>query len=89
MPCSAAFVIFDLCQLYVHIKIVYCFYIDFLKILFIPGTSTVEFSGDNFLALDLAEERRLEVQELSLRFRTMNMAGLMLKMDSQVCSLCL
>ena len=71
------------------LKLFIVFILIFLKILFIPGTSTVEFSGDNYLALDLAEERRLEVQELSLRFRTMNMAGLMLKMDSQVCSLCL
>ena len=71
------------------LKLFIVFILIFLKILFIQGTSTVEFSGDNFLALDLAEERRLEVQELALRFRTMNMAGLMLKMDSQVCSLCL
>ena len=71
------------------LKLFIVFILIFLKILFIPGTSTVEFSGDNYLSLDLPEERRLEVQELSLRFRTMNMAGLMLKMDSQVCSLCL
>ena len=50
----------------------------------VPGTSTVEFSGDNFLALELAEARRLEVQELALRFRSVAMAGLMLRMDSQV-----
>ena len=71
------------------LKLFIVFILIFLKILFIPGTSTVEFSGDNYLSLDLAEERRVEVQELSLRFRTMNMAGLILKMDSQVCSLCL
>ena len=47
------------------------------------GTSTVEFSGDNFISIDLKEEKKLEVHDISLRFRTMKMAGLLLLASSQ------
>ena len=47
------------------------------------GTSTVEFSGNNFMSLDKKVESRLEVHDISLRFRTTRMTGLMFLTKSQ------
>ena len=49
----------------------------------VVGTSTVEFSGNNFMSLDRKVESRLEVHDISLRFRTTKMTGLMFLTKSQ------
>jgi len=47
------------------------------------GTSTVEFSGDNFMTIDLTQEKKLEVHDITIRFRTMVMTGLIFLTKSQ------
>ena len=47
------------------------------------GTSTVEFSGDNYISVDLKEEKVLEVHDISLRFRSMAMSGVLLSTSSR------
>ena len=47
------------------------------------GTSTVEFNGNNFMSLDRQVESKLEVHDISLRFRTTRMTGLMFLTKSQ------
>ena len=49
----------------------------------VVGTSTVEFSGNNFMSLDMKVESRLEVHDISIRFRTTRMTGLMFLTKSQ------
>ena len=49
----------------------------------VVGTSTVEFSGNNFMSLDKKVESKLEVHDISIRFRTTRMTGLMFLTKSQ------
>jgi len=47
------------------------------------GTSTVEFTGDNFITVDRKEEKQTEVQDTTLRFRTTMISGLLFLAKSQ------
>ena len=49
-----------------------------------PGTSTVEFTGENFIMVDRKEEKHSEVQDTTLRFRTTSISGLLFLAKSQL-----
>ena len=51
---------------------------------FLLGTSTVEFTGDNFITVDRKEEKHTEVQDTTLRFRTTMISGLLFLAKSQL-----
>ena len=47
------------------------------------GTSTVEFTGENFITVDRKAEKKAEVEDTTLRFRTTAISGLLFLAKSQ------